>query len=75
MSVSFSDMQLEVYITNLLWIEVDLWKILILFFSAFSTDDRNGLGEAVCHQIYTDDTASCYKDIYQSYNKFVSSCL
>ena len=27
---------------------------------------ENGLGEAMCHQIYTVDTLSCYKDIYQS---------
>ena len=27
---------------------------------------ENGLGEAMCHQIYTVDTLRCYKDIYQS---------
>ena len=66
MLVSFSNIHLEVYITNLLWITVDLGKILILFYCLFHRQHfENGLGEAMCDQVYTVDTQSCYKDIYE----------
>ena len=48
MFVSFSNMHLKVHIANLLWIQVELRNILILFF-AFPIDDilRRVLGEAM----------------------------
>ena len=36
---------------------------------------KNGLDEAMYHQIYTVNNPSCYKDIYQSQNEFDFSCL
>ena len=55
--LQYANMHLEVYITNLLWIEVDLRKILISFFCLFHRRHfENGLGEAMCHQLYIVDT-------------------
>ena len=51
--VSFSNMHLEVHFTNLLWIEVDLRKILISFLCLFhGRYFENGLGEAMWHQTW-----------------------
>ena len=54
-------LHLEVNITNLLWIEVEVREILIPFFCFFQRRHfKNGLGEAMYHQICTVDTLYCH---------------